>query len=179
MRLKRVREFPAYFVNDSGEVFTLSEIGRPRIEKYAHKYDHARHPPMRKMSLSFHKFGYPVVSLKERGRRRTVPVHTLVLEAFAGPRPPGSQCRHLNGNCKDCRLENLKWGTPFQNALDKRLHGTIRCGEKHQNARLTEKDVIEIRHLAKTNRHADIANIYRVSKSCISAIVRKRTWKTV
>jgi hypothetical protein len=34
------------------------------------------------------------------------------------------ECRHRNGNPTDNRPENLAWGTPTQNALDKILHGT-------------------------------------------------------
>jgi hypothetical protein len=51
-------------------------------------------------------------------------VHVLVAEAFHGPRPIGYEVRHLNGNAHDNRASNLAWGTPAENAQDKRLHGT-------------------------------------------------------
>lgn len=47
-------------------------------------------------------------------------VHRLVLEAFVGPRPPGKQCRHLNGDSLDNRLENLAWGTNQEDCEDRR-----------------------------------------------------------
>lgn len=66
---------------------------------------------------------YPVVAL---GREeRTVAVHTLVLNAFISPRPVGKECRHLNGNSSNCCLYNLKWGTPSENAEDKRRHNSF------------------------------------------------------
>lgn len=52
-------------------------------------------------------------------------VHSLVLEAFVGPKPEGMQCRHLNGNKQDNRLENLAWGTAKENAADSVAHGVL------------------------------------------------------
>lgn len=68
--------------------------------------------------------GYDMVSLRDGGRDRYVSVHTIVLEAFVGPRPEGKLCRHLNGDPTDNRLENLRWGTQKENAQDSILHGT-------------------------------------------------------
>lgn len=45
-------------------------------------------------------------------------VHTLVLEAFVGPCPPGMMARHLNDNPTDNQLENLCWGTRRENSYD-------------------------------------------------------------
>lgn len=58
-------------------------------------------------------------------------LHHIVLEAFVGPRPPGMQCRHLNGNSLDNRLENLQWGTAREDNYDRVRHGT------HQHSRRT------------------------------------------
>lgn len=52
-------------------------------------------------------------------------VHHLVLFAFAGPRPDGSECRHLNGISNDNRPENLAWGTRRENVADSIVHGTF------------------------------------------------------
>jgi hypothetical protein len=45
-------------------------------------------------------------------------VHSLVLEAFVGPCPPGMMARHINDNPTDNRLENLCWGTRSENSYD-------------------------------------------------------------
>lgn len=58
-------------------------------------------------------------------------VHRLVLEAFVGPCPEGMECRHLNGDRSDNRLENLCWGTPKQQAEDRMKHGTTTLGYHH------------------------------------------------
>lgn len=68
--------------------------------------------------------GYRRAALCRGERKRYVTFHALVLETFIGPRPEGMVCRHLNGNPLDNRLENLRWGTPEENAQDSIAHGT-------------------------------------------------------
>jgi hypothetical protein len=54
-------------------------------------------------------------------------VHCAVLEAFVGPCPPGKECRHLDGNGQNNKLQNLKWGTRLENVQDSIKHGTNYC----------------------------------------------------
>ncbi|UAK38469.1 NUMOD4 motif-containing HNH endonuclease [Gordonia bronchialis] len=68
--------------------------------------------------------GYRRVGLTNRaGCHRQRMVHILVLEAFVGPRPKGAWGLHRNGDSDDNRIENLYWGTPRENALDRVRHG--------------------------------------------------------
>lgn len=53
-------------------------------------------------------------------------VAPLVLEAFVGPRPPGMDCLHNNGDATDDRPINLRWGTVSDNLRDSVRHGTHR-----------------------------------------------------
>ena len=94
---------PGYFVSDDGSVWSAFR-GRWRRLK--------PHPQSR---------GHCTVDL---GKRNTRFVHRLVLEAFVGPCPDGMECRHLDGNPGNNRLENLAWGTPKENAADSIRHGT-------------------------------------------------------
>jgi hypothetical protein len=48
--------------------------------------------------------------LSLRGQKQSVSVRNLVLETFAGPRPPGYIVRHLDGNRTNSRLDNLCYG---------------------------------------------------------------------
>lgn len=66
--------------------------------------------------------GYQIVCLSRRGRQKVHYVHTLVLEAYAGPRPRGKQARHLDGRPANNRSSNLRWGTAAQNGRDKAKH---------------------------------------------------------
>jgi len=68
-------------------------------------------------------------------------VHRMVLLAFVGPAPEGMKCRHLNGNPKDNRLENLCWGTSSENNRDIVRHG------RHITSRLSNDQIREIRRM--------------------------------
>lgn len=68
--------------------------------------------------------GYLGATLVRYGKRHPFMVHTLVAEAFHGPRPEGLWIRHFNGVQEDNRAENLAYGTASENALDKTPHGT-------------------------------------------------------
>ncbi len=64
--------------------------------------------------------GYWRVSLRSGGRNVTRRVHTLVAEAFIGPRPAGQHVRHLDSDQDNNTLLNLLYGTASENEQDKR-----------------------------------------------------------
>lgn len=77
--------------------------------------------------------------------RNTVHLHRLVLLAFAGPPGnPTAECRHLNGDGKDNRVDNLAWGSPHENQMDRHAHGTACRGEDGYQATMREADVRRI-----------------------------------
>ena len=60
-------------------------------------------------------------------------VYHLVLEAFVGQRPDGTEARHLNDQPADDRLVNLKWGTSSENKQDLiRNTNRTRCSRGHK-----------------------------------------------
>jgi hypothetical protein len=67
-----------------------------------------------------------------QGRSASKKIHTLVLEAFVGPRPPGLVACHGNGDHFDNRLRNLRWGTYSDNAYDQVRHGTHKLATQGQ-----------------------------------------------
>lgn len=104
--------------------YEVSSIGRMRSLKH-------RHPRLMKIHIQ-KSTGYPALTLTMYGKFRPYHVHRLMLLAFVGPAPAdGSQCRHLNGDRADNRLENLKWGSVSENTKDQVEHGT------HHHSRLT------------------------------------------
>lgn len=112
-----VRGFPLYEVSDRGRVRSWNAgAGRGPA------CDGRRERPLMMKSRVGAK-GRPLVNFwsAEQGAKAKF-VHTVVLEAFVGPRPEGQVCRHLNGDPLDNRLENLKWGTLRENSADIRRH---------------------------------------------------------
>lgn len=111
------------------------------------------------------------------GRGRQWTVATLVCTVFHGPRPPGYETAHLNGNPLDNRAENLAWKTPAANQADRIEHGTSNRGSQHGRAKLTEGDVHEIRRMAADGRlQAEMSDRFGVAQTTISQIVTRKTW---
>ncbi len=71
------------------------------------------------------KHGYAVVNLKGDPKQ----VHTLVMGAFVGARPPGNVIRHLNDRKADNRLANLSYGTQRENMADAKVN-KVRSGKR-------------------------------------------------
>lgn len=134
----------------------------------------------RVLSPMMHTSGYRAVNLKMSGRQKIAMVHALVLLAFSGPAPAGMEARHLNGDRLDNRASNLAWGTRQENADDRRRHGTIASGERQGSSKLTEADVLRIRVLrADGMRMRDLADKFGVSRTCISHVMSRKTWRHV
>lgn len=131
--------------------YEVSDLGRVRSLDRVDALGALRQGRILQPSTS--PYGHLHVSLYVGGRRHTRRVHRLVLEAFAGIAPDGTECCHNNGDPTDNRLENLRWDTPGANRLDSVGHGT------HHEARKT----------TCPQGHAyDDANtyIYRARRSC-------------
>lgn len=123
---------------------------------------------------------YARVTLCVDYQRKTISVHTLVLEAFVGPAPDGMECRHLDGNQRNNRLGNLAWGTPDQNQADKVRHGTILKGERVVQSVLTASDVVQVRRrYANGERQYRLARELGVSKATICRAIHGRCWAHV
>lgn len=123
--------------------------------------------------------GYPTVALSMKGKVEYYSVHSLVLLAFVGPCPEGMECRHKNGVKTDNRLENIEWNTRSKNQLDRVEHGTSNSGERNHHAKLTDRDVLQIRRLYQTGKYtqARLARKFKISASIVSEIVNNKIWR--
>ncbi len=104
---------------------------------------------------------------------RGIPVHQLVMLAFHGSPPPGMEAMHLNGNPKDNRPENLRYGTHSENMIDMYRSGKGR-------ARFTPDEVRDIRFALSCGRSVrDLASAYGVSKVSIWRVGKGRRYAWV
>lgn len=161
-----------YEVSDLGNVRSLSRTILRR-DKRKHSY------PSKILKIKRSGTGYFSVQLCLLGRRYERLVHRLVLEAFVGPCPEGMECRHLNGDSGDNRLENLCWGTPIENAADQRRHGTKSRGEAHNQAKLSDVCVQRIRDAKGKQSTRELGVQYGISSSTVSRIQsgKRRGWR--
>lgn len=128
--------------------------------------------------------GYRYVVLCNGGRktRRNHFVHRLVLEAFVGPAPKGTECRHYpDGNRSNNRADNLSWATRKDNLADRDEQGTMLHGEKHVHAIFTNSQVRRIIELWATGKYLqkEIAAMFGTKQAIISGIVSGKTWRRV
>lgn len=94
--------------------------------------------------------------------------------------PAGMEVCHKYDNPPCCNPNHLFLATHKENMNDaKAKHRLINhCGEKHGMAKLSWKDVNEIRDLYKTNiySHRQLSKIYGVGKSHIARIIQMKVW---
>ena len=84
---------------------------------------------------------------------------------------------HLCDNPLCINPEHLKVGTHQDNMDDMVSKNRQPKGCYKVNAKLTEKDVLEIIRLSKFNTQKTLAEIFKVSQTHISRIVRGKKWK--
>jgi len=124
--------------------------------------------------------GYLRVNLSRYGATRSVTIHTLVLTAFDRPPASGEQGRHGLGGKTDNHLENLEWGTPQENSDDKYRDGTMACGEKQGNSKLTATDIKSIRTRRAAGEEASsLALNFKISETHVNRIVKRESWRHI
>lgn len=107
-----------YEVSDHGNVRSLDRAVTNRLGHVQHRKGVTLKPGPGKHGRLF------VVLVRGDDTRWNVPVHRLVLLAFVGEPPAGTEACHNNGDHLDNRLCNLRWDTKSANTLDAVKHGT-------------------------------------------------------
>jgi hypothetical protein len=159
---RQIPGFSNYCVGSDGTIWTCWKQGRrngkARVMEPCEwkKITPAESNPYRQVHLSY------------GNGKKTLQVSTLVLDAFQGPRKEGQECRHLNGDSHDDRLENLKWGTPKENADDRIRHGTM-------TTKLTEEQARYILAHEKSSAR-ELAELFGVGLSTVYSVRHRRSW---
>lgn len=109
--------------------YSVSNLGRVRSESrtISLKNGSNRRWPGSILKPYKNSDGYLRVDLWKNNKRAIRFVHHLVLEAFIGEGPPGTQACRWNDDLEDNRLENLRWRTRSENTLD-----SVRNGRHHE-----------------------------------------------
>jgi hypothetical protein len=119
---------------------------------------------------AFHPAGYLFVNLDRKHMGK--PVHQLVARAFLGLPPEHSEVLHINGNRRDNRIDNLRYGTRSEN-----MHDVYFQNGKVGRGKLTIYDVQAIRtEIDSGAAGQSLAKKYGVSASTISRIKRKENF---
>lgn len=113
--------------------------------------------------------GYLHTNIKIGKSWKKKTVHSLVLEAFVGPRPEGYVSRHLDNDPFNNNRYNLEWSTQKVNIADKDVFGTNYHANKEkcpQGHRYTTENTY-----AYTDKHG---HARRICKTCHKKRVAER-----
>jgi len=157
--MKAINDFPNYFINEIGEVFS-TKFG-----------------DLRKLAYNKTTPGYYSVHLCKDLKRHPKGVHRLLAEHYLHNYSIHLWVNHKNGIKTDNRLENLEMVTPRENvmhALQNKLQKTT--GTDHYLAKLDWECVHLIRTL-KGFEQKQLALIFGVKPSTIYKCIHNMTWK--
>lgn len=113
---------------------------------------------------------------------RQIYAHRASFEANRGVIPNGMVVCHRCDNPPCVNPGHLFLGTQKDNIADMHMKGrhatsASQFGETHNQAKLTEADVMAIR--ASTESQREIARKYRVSQATINDIFKRKTWRHI
>lgn len=164
-------------------VYSVSSLGRVRRDAGGRG---ARAGYVLRSTLM--KTGYLRVGLVRDGKQETRTVHSLVADAFLGPRLPGMTVNHRDGDKANPALSNLEYVTYGENnshalRLGLRVakwNGYVPealKGEANPCSLVSEVDVRAIR--ASSESPGVLGARYGISRSAVRAIRERKTWKHV
>jgi hypothetical protein len=151
--------------------YEVSDMGRIRNRRGGPSFP----SPIRRTVVN--AFGYTACFMTQDGRRKLIPVHKMVADAFLGERPPRHQVNHINADKSDNRASNLEYVTAQRNKRHAMEHGLFQHGESHHKAKLTLAQVDEIRAAPKRAIPSHVlATKFGVSKGTIDIIRQGKSW---
>ena len=120
--------------------------------------------------------GYYVVHLAVGGVTKSVRIAKIIASLFS-PNPHNyPQINHIDGNKANNSAANLEWCTQSQNMQHAYAIGLM-ASERTGGAKLSNREVLEIRALKGKMFYRDIAKKYGVCFDNVSKIMRNVLWK--
>lgn len=171
--------------NPNYEVSNFGQVRRATPNRYGRDLG-------RIVKAAVNTHGYLFVGLTADRKNTSTNVHSLVCEAFHGPKPtPKHEVAHGDGDQTNNRANNLRWATRKENFADRDAHGrtargpthftrtkpeAVARGERHGCSKLTAAEVIAIR-AAPRGLTVVLAQKYGVSQAQISDIRTGKSWR--
>jgi hypothetical protein len=125
--------------------------------------------------------GYYRVRLSVNNKQKTYKIHRLVSIHFIDNKEGKPQVNHIDGNKKNNCTQNLEWCTNSENRIHAGKIGLMPYGENNKNAKLTSKDVLEIRskYIPRVYGCTKLAKEYNVHHSTILDVLKYKQWKHI
>lgn len=158
--------------------YQVSNYGRVKSLERWISHSRRKKDFVRERILKQHINRYCFVVLSKDNFQINKTVHRLVAEVFI-PNPLNlPEVNHNNdfGDKTDNRSWMLEWSTKKDNDNHAKRNNLKPKGQSHGKAKLTEKDILEIREIGKNKTLTEIANIYNVQFACIDKILKRKTW---
>jgi hypothetical protein len=134
---KAIPSFPGYEASSAGRIRSVDRV-------IIRSDGTARRVQGLVLQPGINRNGYPKVSMSIDGKRYTREIHPLICEAFWGPRPPGHEAAHDDGDRLNPAPANVLWKTKADNIADRTRHGRENIGGRNGQARLTPDQAIAI-----------------------------------
>jgi len=165
---KPILGYPDYEISNKGNVRSLD-----RIVFHPNGNLNLKGKPLK---MRIKNYGY--VSLTNNGVSNNFYIHRLVAIHFV-PNPENkTQVNHLDGDKFNNNDWNLEWNTPKENINHAIASNLIsNKGVNHSNAKISEKEVLEIRD--SNLSCVKLSLIYKISSSSIHNIKIRKTWNHV
>ena len=153
-------------------IYQVSNLGKVKSLKFGkEKY----------LSITKSSIGYLNTKLQLNKKNKSFLVHRLVAETFIKNEFNKPCVNHINGIKTDNRIENLDWCTHKENTEHSLKNDLIKTGCNRKQSKLSLKDIEYIRknykEKDKKNGGYKLAEMFGVSRNCISNVVKNKTYR--
>lgn len=151
-----------YFASKDGTIISLCRGSKKILKKHINRY------------------GYETVAISiVRCKDKYKLVHRLIAMTFLNNYSESLPVNHIDGNKRNNHIDNLEMCTFSENTKHAYRIGLMSAvGENNGQAKLTEKEIYEIRDLIKNKvlTNSQISKKYNISQSTVCDIKFKRSW---